>query len=86
MSLTDQSASAVPAPPGDRADGTIEVVLHGGPDSLPPELRTNRVAGDQEKLKVPHYGGYEHFERLSAETDAEGRVVYFWTGRTRVAE
>lgn len=62
-----------------------EVVLHGGPIDLPAELRTQVLAADAEKIKIPHYGGYEHFERTPA-TDAAGALVFHWTGRTRIAE
>ncbi|GAA4464179.1 DUF5988 family protein [Phytohabitans houttuyneae] len=61
----------------------IQVVLEGGPATLPSELRTHRVASVDDKVKVPHQGGYEHFEYEGAAGD---RTVYRWTGRTRVAE
>jgi hypothetical protein len=62
----------------------VDVVLEGGPATLPAELRSHRVASPEERVKVPHYGGYEHFEwdRCANRTP----LVFRWTGRTRVAE
>ncbi|MEH0973673.1 DUF5988 family protein [Micromonospora sp. CPCC 205546] len=68
------------------AVGVIDAVLEGGPADLPPDLRSRRVAGAEEKIKVLHYGGYEHFERGSAPATVELPVVFRWTGRTRIAE
>ncbi|MEU9508943.1 DUF5988 family protein [Micromonospora sp. NPDC048170] len=68
------------------AVGIIDVVLEGGPVDLPADLRSRRVARAEEKIKVLHYGGYEHFER-GAFPEAVGLpVVFRWTGRTRIAE
>ena len=64
----------------------VEVVLEGGPDSLPTELRTCRVPQETVKIKVPYCGGYEHFERLPVEALADGPVVFRWTQQTRIAE
>ncbi|MER5337557.1 DUF5988 family protein [Micromonospora sp. NPDC002717] len=66
--------------------GIIDVVLEGGPADLPADLRSHRVARAEEKIKVRHYGGYEHFERGSAPEAADVPVVFRWTGRTRIAE
>ncbi|GAB2586868.1 hypothetical protein GCM10027168_19640 [Streptomyces capparidis] len=70
------------------ADPAVHAVLQGGPGSLTPEQRTVRVTETQDKIKIEHYGGYEHFERAEAPGDAEQReaVVYRWAGRTRIAE
>jgi len=65
------------------SSGLLEATLEGGPADLPSELRTQLVQQDQEKVKVAHYGGHEHFERDESCTSP---VVYRWTGRTRVAE
>lgn len=64
----------------------ISAVLEGGPDTLPSERRTCRVRASESKVKVPHYGGYEHFERGDGVIGDDGQVVFRWTGRTRVAE
>ncbi|SCL72096.1 hypothetical protein GA0070606_5954 [Micromonospora citrea] len=68
------------------AAGIIDVVLEGGPADLPADLRSRRVARAEEKIKVRHYGGYEHFERGGAPEAANVPVVFRWTGRTRIAE
>ncbi|MFG1778086.1 DUF5988 family protein [Micromonospora sp. NPDC049051] len=67
------------------AAGVIDVVLEGGPVDLPADLRSRRVAGAEEKIKVLHYGGYEHFERGASAATVDP-VVFRWTGRTRIAE
>ena len=68
---------------------TVKAVLAGGPDDFPDTERQRSVPPDQEKVKVPHRGGYEHFERPlsgplpdSVATD----VVFYWTMRTAIAE
>ncbi|MFG3714569.1 DUF5988 family protein [Micromonospora sp. NPDC047730] len=66
--------------------GVIDAVLEGGPADLPADLRSHRVARAAEKIKVRHYGGYEHFERGNAPETADVPVVFRWTGRTRIAE
>jgi hypothetical protein len=59
-------------------------VLEGGPADLPTELRVLRTLPAGRTFKVPHRGGYEHFE-LSQE-DSDGIPVFRWTMRTKVAE
>lgn len=54
--------------------------MAGGPADLPD--RTRRVATGEERITVPHLGGYEHFER----DPASSRPVYRWSYRTKVAE
>ncbi|MEV0387443.1 DUF5988 family protein [Nonomuraea sp. NPDC050643] len=68
---------------------TIDVTLVGGPADLPETTRTRRVddVGDT-KIKIPHRGGYEHFELVEAVHDG-GRtapLVFQWTMRTKIAE
>lgn len=77
----------------DTAAGTAEIiavqaVLQGGPASIPAAARVQEVGPLEEKIKLPHYGGYEHFERMaSLVEDPSGREVIFrWTMRTEVAE
>lgn len=70
---------------GGDAAGIIEAVLEGGPANLPAELRSHRVSPVADKIKVRHYGGYEHFERDSFGA-ADGPVVFRWIGRTKIAE
>lgn len=65
-----------------------EAVLEGGPASIPEALRSQAIDPLQEKIKLQHYGGYEHFERIDW-TDArtaDGHVVFRWTKRTEIAE
>lgn len=65
----------------------VDAVLEGGPRTLGPERRAPRVAAGAEKIKVPHCGGYEHFQRERGSRRRGKRpVVYRWTGRTRIAE
>ncbi|SCL14029.1 hypothetical protein GA0070616_0309 [Micromonospora nigra] len=67
------------------AAGIVEAVLEGGPANLPVDLRSHLVTPTSDKIKVHHYGGYEHFER-DATTGDVTPVVFRWTGRTRIAE
>lgn len=62
-------------------------VLEGGPESIPAAKRTQEVNPFEEKIKLPHHGGYEHFERVgSLEGNTAEHLVYRWTMRTEVAE
>ncbi|MGI5519946.1 DUF5988 family protein [Micromonospora sp. CA-259024] len=72
-------------PEGD-LDKTVTVILVGGPTELPEAARVQRMSLDQYKVKVPHRGGYEHFELPDAEPDATAPLRLYWTTRTRVAE
>jgi Family of unknown function (DUF5988) len=67
---------------------SVRAILHGGPDNIPNETRVRLVSSLDEKIKLPHYGGYEHFER-STMLDVNGiseEIVFRWTSRTEVAE
>jgi Family of unknown function (DUF5988) len=65
----------------------VQAVLEGGPESIPAAQRTQEVSPFDEKIKLPHYGGYEHFERVgSLEGNTVEQLVYRWTMRTEVAE
>ncbi|MEU8181229.1 DUF5988 family protein [Micromonospora sp. NPDC049044] len=72
------------APPAPRFDG----MLIGGPADLPPEARAAAIVADATRVKVPHLGGYEHFERADDQPDDDERQVpeFHWTMRTRIAE
>jgi Family of unknown function (DUF5988) len=67
---------------------SAQAVLEGGPESIPAAQRMREVGSLDEKIKLPHHGGYEHFERVSAleGSIAAQRLVYRWTMRTEVAE
>jgi hypothetical protein len=67
------------------ANGFVRAVLEGGPANLPHESRSLHISAAEEKIKIPHYGGYEHFEQ-STESDADELLVYRWTARTEIAE
>ena len=94
MTELSQPTSTCPAPYDGRdplglaaeAARLIDVVLEGGPRHLPAEWRLQRLAAGDQKVKLPHNGGYEHFERDPA-GPADGEPVEFrWTRRTRIAE
>jgi hypothetical protein len=67
---------------------SIHAVLEGGPVTIPDTSRTQVVSPFDEKVKLPHYGGYEHFERtVSLVEDTSCRQIIFrWTMRTELAE
>lgn len=58
----------------------VEVVLEGVPAHI--KLPTQSVAVQAGKIKVPCYGGHEHFERV----DGASGQIYRWTSRTALAE
>lgn len=70
------------------APDAIRAVLEGGPESIPEGLRVQAASPLDDKIKLPHYGGYEHFERVTwHDQDSPGQHVRFrWTMRTEVAE
>ena len=71
---------------GARTGQSVDAVLTGGPDDIPPGLRETRIPTDREKIKIPHRGGYEHFERDAGVPADPTRLVFRWTGRTAIAE
>jgi hypothetical protein len=66
----------------------VRAVLVGGPTEIPNLMRTRKVGPQEQKIKVPHYGGYEHFERAdeTGHDVATKQIVYRWTMRTEIAE
>jgi hypothetical protein len=77
----------------------VDVVLEGGPAGLPRQFRLEPDAVAQDRIKVAHRGGYEHFELVGAtatpdagapevERPGTGKppLVYRWSMRTRIAE
>jgi uncharacterized protein DUF5988 len=67
---------------------SVRAILHGGPESIPTDIRVQLVSPLEEKIKLPHYGGYEHFERITT-IDNSGileEITFHWTMRTEIAE
>ena len=69
-------------------DGTVDAILEGGPLDLPPAARKRRIEGSARKVKVPHRGGYEHFELVEESRQGSAGAVwrFRWTRRTKFAE
>lgn len=74
------------APSNGATADVVEAVLVGGPDSLSVELRRQRVAADEAKIKIMHLGGYEHFERDPDFDPHQPEVAFRWCQRTHIAE
>jgi hypothetical protein len=74
----------------DTSEHFVSALLQGGPTSFPEKLRLQRVNARNWKIKVPHRGGYEHFERVDEAGDhgesSTGQVRFRWTTRTKLAE
>jgi hypothetical protein len=70
------------------AESTVLAMLEGGPASLPEASRMQLVASNSQKIKVPYYGGYEHFERIASRENngLPEQIVFRWTMRTAIAE
>jgi Family of unknown function (DUF5988) len=66
----------------------VKAVLEGGPPSIPQSQRTQTVTPLDEKIKILHYGGYEHFERVgwTDEMSMAQQIIFRWTTRTEIAE
>ncbi|WP_433554048.1 DUF5988 family protein [Micromonospora zamorensis] len=58
----------------------VQVNLVGGPSVIPRSLVVSKTLAANEKLKICHLDGYEHFER-----DAELANVFVWSMRTSMA-
>ena len=67
---------------------SVQAVLKGGPSSISKESRTQIINSQDKKIKVSHYGGYEHFELTNEADDnaSSQQVIFRWTMRTEVAE
>lgn len=72
------------------APGTslMRAVLEGGPEGIPEASRLRVVSPVDDKIKIVHYGGYEHFERTDMLDDSGSfpQIVFRWTTRTEIAE
>jgi hypothetical protein len=67
---------------------SVQAILEGGPVTIPDTSRIQVVSPFDEKVKLPHYGGYEHFERTVSfvEDTSCQQIIYRWTTRTELAE
>lgn len=67
--------------------GCTRAVLVGGPVSIPQTSRDQVVGLHYQWSKLPHHGGYQHFERTGevADGSADRQVVFNWTMRTEMA-
>jgi hypothetical protein len=67
---------------------SVLAILVGGPATIPSESRMQTVGPNDEKVKLPYYGGYEHFQRTGefGEGDVDCPVVFRWVTRTKLAE
>jgi hypothetical protein len=70
------------------ASNVIQAILVGGPQSIPETSRVQTVSPLDEKIKLPHYGGYEHFERVGwpDRHPSARQFTYRWVMRTKIAE
>jgi len=66
----------------------VRATLEGGPESIPQSSRIQTVSPLDEKIKLPHYGGYEHFVRVGSlgEDSSAQQLIYRWITRTEMAE
>ncbi len=73
---------------GTAVANSVQAILEGGPTSIPKASRTLQVSPLEEKIKLPHYGGYEHFERSGwlDENTTSQYLVFRWSTRTEMAE
>jgi hypothetical protein len=66
----------------------IQAILEGGPATIPHASRLQAVNPVDEKFKLSHYGGYEHFERTGSlvEDTSCRQIIFRWSMRTEMAE
>jgi Family of unknown function (DUF5988) len=66
----------------------VNAVLLGGPISFPETERRQQVPAEENKIKIPHMGGYEHFHREDGElgTAEDLPLIFNWAMRTKIAE
>jgi hypothetical protein len=91
MTRLSGTAPKVPADCACRDDDPsgINVVLVGGPGDFLETARFRRAGQADEKVKVLHKSGYEHFERTMEHYRLEGGcqgLIFRWTTRTMIAE
>lgn len=64
-----------------------DIVLQGGSPGLASAAAVTRCSPlDQDRLKIPHAGGYEHYVRADLAGLATGPRIFSWVRRTTVAE
>jgi hypothetical protein len=63
---------------------TVEVLLVGGPHGVPQTMRAPLATVD-DRIKIQHLNGYEHFHLDTATADSVPRRFH-WAMRTRIAE
>jgi hypothetical protein len=80
-----EGVTVMDAPQETTARNFVRAILEGGPESLPNESRSLLIDPDEEKIKIPYYGGYEHFERTAEPSSGES-LLFLWKMRTKVAE
>jgi Family of unknown function (DUF5988) len=70
------------------AASSVLAILEGGPATLPEASRVQAVSPFIQKIKISHYGGYEHFERIESlgESGPRQGTIFRWTSRTEIAE
>ncbi|WP_189109631.1 DUF5988 family protein [Streptomyces camponoticapitis] len=64
----------------------VTIALEGGPSDSPGEAAHPAVSGAMDTVKVPHQGGYEHFERDPDPKGPGGRSSEVFRWVTRMAE
>ncbi|KOX12428.1 DUF5988 family protein [Nocardiopsis sp. NRRL B-16309] len=84
MSRSDQPDAPDHAP--DHVPVVTHVLLVGGPTDLPPDLRRYFLRSGETTVKIPHRGGYEHFECVASTRGTDRPPLYQWTERTTAAE
>lgn len=66
----------------------IKVLLVGGPDAIPHDLRVHTVATLADRVKLELWGGHEHFayQGDTQPVDNEQVPAFYWVMRTTFAE
>jgi hypothetical protein len=67
------------------SEDTVEITLSGGPAEIGHTRRASAAEIVERKIKIPHRGGYEHFE-FAADPAGPAPVTFTWIMRTKIAE
>ncbi|GGL11959.1 hypothetical protein Sme01_68410 [Sphaerisporangium melleum] len=86
-----QETHEAPAGCAISADGgyDVNIVLVGGPADFLDTARFRLAGTEDQKVKILHKSGYEHFERTAEHYHMDGDcqgLIYRWTTSTRIAE